>query len=72
MDSTKLRNKHTSQQKGNQRLLYESIQSFNHLRLNSFILLHPGEIIQTKNVPQERERLEAPRVLLDRTEQSRI
>jgi hypothetical protein len=46
--------KDTSQQKGNQKLLYESIQSYNHSRLGEFVSSSPSdETIQTKSVPQE-------------------
>jgi hypothetical protein len=38
--------------------------------VNSFILCHPDEIIQTKSVLQEQQRLQVPRVFPERTVQN--
>jgi hypothetical protein len=39
--------------------------------MNSLILRHRAQIIRTKSVPQEQQRLQVPRVLLERTVQNR-
>jgi ribosomal protein L11 methylase PrmA len=38
--------------------------------VNSFILRHPGDIVQTKSVLQEQQRFQVPRVFLDRIVQN--
>jgi hypothetical protein len=40
--------------------------------VNSFVLRHLDKIIKTKSVPQEQQRLQIPRMFLERTEQSMI
>jgi hypothetical protein len=35
--------------------------------VNSVVLRHPGTIIETKSVPQEQQRLQVPRLFLERT-----
>jgi hypothetical protein len=37
-----------------------------------FVLLHSDQIFKTKSTCQERQRLQVPRMLLERTEQSSI
>jgi hypothetical protein len=39
--------------------------------VNSFVLRHSDGIFKTKSTPQEQQRLQVPRMLLERTEQSR-
>jgi hypothetical protein len=71
LDSTKRRKKHTSQQKGNQKLLYESIQSFNHSRLGEFVYSstarrnHPNEKCRSRTAA-----FPSTRVFLDRRVQN--
>jgi hypothetical protein len=50
LDSTTRRKKHTSQQKGNQRSLCESIQSLNRSRLDEFVYSSPSR----RNYPNEK------------------
>jgi hypothetical protein len=38
--------------------------------VNSFVLRHPDEIIQTKSVPQQQHRLQVTRMVIDKTVQN--
>jgi transposase len=40
--------------------------------VKSFVLRHSDQIFKTKSMPQEHQRLQVPRMFLERTEQSRI
>jgi transposase len=40
--------------------------------VNSFVRRHSDQIFKTKSTPHEQQRLQVPRILLERTEQSRI
>jgi hypothetical protein len=40
--------------------------------VNSFVLPHSDQIFKTKSTPQEQQRLQVPRIFLERTEQNRI
>jgi hypothetical protein len=71
LDSTEYRTKHISEQKEIKDYCTSQFQaSVTRGWVNSFILRHPDEIIQTKSVPQEWHLLQVSRMFLGRTVQN--